>query len=376
MVASIRWSAARKPARLHALISKGKAPAKAILKARILLKADQAEGGPGWLDAAIVEALDTNLTMVSRVREKLVTEGLDAVLTRKKRETPPVPPIFDGEAQAKLTALACSEPPPGHARWMIRLLAEHVVERKIVPAAHFNTVGRAPQKNDLKPHLTDYWVIPPKANAAFVAAMENVLDIYTQPRDPARPLVCLDETSKQLVAETRMPEPMQPGQPARHDYEYKRNGVANLFMLFAPLEGWRHVEVTERRTAIDYANIRRDLSDIHFPSAEKIVLVQDNLNTHTPASLYEAFEPAEARRIIERFEWHYTPKHGSWLNLAESELAVLSRQCLDRRIADAATLGTEVDAWRTRRNTHNAKANWHFTSADARVKLKSLYPAL
>jgi hypothetical protein len=169
---------------------------------------------------------------------------------------------------------------------------------------------------------------------------------------------------------------MQPGQPVRRDYEYKRNGTANLFMLFAPLEGWRHVEVTERRTSIDYANILRDLADVHFPKAEKIVLVQDNLNTHSPASLYEAFEPAEARRIIERFEWHYSPKHGSWLNLAESELAVLSGQCLDRRIADAATLKTEVDAWRCRRNTHNAKASWHFTSADARVKLKSLYPAL
>jgi DDE superfamily endonuclease len=219
-------------------------------------------------------------------------------------------------------------------------------------------------------------VIPPKGNAGFVAAMEDVLDVYTRPHDPARPLVCLDETSKQLTAETRAPEPMQPGQPARHDYEYKRNGTAALFMLFAPLEGWRHVEVTERRTAIDYAKILRDLSDIHFPHAEKIVLVQDNLNTHAPSSLYEAFEPAEARRIIKRFEWHYSPKHGSWLNLAESELAVLSGQCLKRRIPDAATLGTEVAAWRKRRNTHNAKAIWHFTSADARVKLKSLYPAL
>ena len=206
--------------------------------------------------------------------------------------------------------------------------------------------------------------------------MEDVLDVYTRPHDPARPLVCLDETSKQLIAETRTPEPMRAGQPARHDYEYKRNGTANLFMLFAPLEGWRHVEVTARRTAIDYAKILRDLADIHFPKAEKIVLVQDNLNTHTPASLYEAFEPAEARRIIERFEWHYTPKHGSWLNLAESELAVLSGQCLARRIPDADTLKTEVDAWRKRRNIHNAKANWHFTSANARVKLKGLYPSL
>ena len=219
-------------------------------------------------------------------------------------------------------------------------------------------------------------MIPPKANAAFVAAMEDVLDVYKRPHDPVRPLVCLDETSKQLIAETRAPKPMRPRQPARHDYEYKRNGTANLFMLFAPLEGWRHVEVTARRTAVDYAKILRDLADIHFPAAEKIVLVQDNLNTHAKASLYEAFEPAEARRVIERFEWHYTPKHGSWLNLAESELAVLSGQCLARRIPDATLLKAQTDAWRIRRNTHNARADWHFTTADARVKLKTLYPLL
>jgi hypothetical protein len=219
-------------------------------------------------------------------------------------------------------------------------------------------------------------VIPPKADAAFVAAMEDVLDVYKRPRDPARPLVCLDETSRQLTMETRAPQPMRKGLPARRDYEYKRNGTANLFMLFAPLEGWRHVEVTERRTAVDYANILRDLADIHFPKAEKIVLIQDNLNTHVPASLYEAFEPAEARRIAQRFEWHYTPKHGSWLNLAESELAVLASQCLNRRIADEPAMKKEVAAWRSMRNKNNAKAVWHFTTADARVKLKSLYPAL
>jgi DDE superfamily endonuclease len=219
-------------------------------------------------------------------------------------------------------------------------------------------------------------VIPPKENAAFVASMEDVIEVYHRPRDAAKPLVCLDETSKQLVAKTRAPLPVQPGQPARHDYEYERNGTANLFMLFAPLEGFRHVEITERRTAIDYAHILRNLSDVHFPNAEKIVLVQDNLNTHAPASLYEAFEPAAARRLVERFEWHYTPKHGSWLNLAESELAVLSSQCLDRRIPDAQMLTREVEAWQKRRNTHNAKADWQFTTADARIKLKSLYPAL
>ena len=170
--------------------------------------------------------------------------------------------------------------------------------------------------------------------------------------------------------------PMLPGHPARHDYAYERNGTANLFMLFAPLEGWRHVEVTDRRTAIDFAKILKTLSDSHFPRAGKIILVQDNLNTHSPASLYEAFAPAEARRLIERFEWHYTPKHGSWLNLAESELAVLAGQCLDRRIPDRAMLEREVAAWVKRRNTYNAKADWRLTTADARIKLKSLYPVL
>ena len=218
-------------------------------------------------------------------------------------------------------------------------------------------------------------MIPPKANAAFVAAMEDVLEVYTRPHDPVRPLVCLDETSKQLVAETREPLPMRPGQPARYDYEYERNGTASLFMLFAPIEGWRHVNVTERRTAVDFAHVLKDLSDVHFAEAEKIVLVQDNLNTHTPASLYEAFQPEEARRLVERFEWHYTPKHGSWLNMAESELAILSGQCLDRRIPNQTALEREVSAWLDRRNTHHAKASWRFTTADARIKLKSLYPA-
>ena len=160
-------------------------------------------------------------------------------------------------------------------------------------------------------------MIPPDANAAFVAAMEDVLEVYTRPHDPDFPVVCLDETSKQLIAETRVPIPVKPGHPARHDYEYERNGTANLFMMFAPLEGFRHVKVTDRHTALDYAQVLKELSDTHFPDAKKICLVQDNLNTHKPASLYEAFPAAEARRLVERFEWHYTPKHGSWLDMAE-----------------------------------------------------------
>ena len=206
--------------------------------------------------------------------------------------------------------------------------------------------------------------------------MEDVLEVYHRPHDPACPVVCLDETSKQLVGETRVPIPPAPGRPVRVDYEYERNGTANLFMMFAPLEGWRHVKVTDRRTAVDYAEVLRELSDTHFPDAAKIVLVQDNLNTHKPASLYEAFPAAEARRLVERFEWHYTPTHGSWLDMAESELGVLASQCLDRRTANKLTLTKEVAAWEERRNRKHTKADWQFTTADARVKLKRLYPAI
>ena len=224
--------------------------------------------------------------------------------------------------------------------------------------------------------MKEQWVIPPDASSAFVAAMEDVLEVYHRPHNPEYPVVCLDETSKQLIAETRVPIAAKPGRPARYDYEYERNGTANLFMLFAPLECWRNVEVTDRHTAVDYARLLKVLSDEHFPHAARIVLVQDNLNTHKPASLYEAFPAVEARRLVERFEWHYTPKHGSWLDMAESELSVLSTQCLNRRIPDKQTLVEEVAAWQIERNKKHARADWQFTTADARVKLKRLYPSL
>jgi hypothetical protein len=217
-------------------------------------------------------------------------------------------------------------------------------------------------------------VIAPEASAAFVANMEDVLEVYQRPRDPERPVVCLDETSKQMIVETHAAIPAAPGRKARHDYEYERNGVANLFMMFAPLEGWRCVKITNRHAAVDYAHVLRELSDTHFPCATKIVLVQDNLSTHSAASLYAAFPATEARRLVERFEWHYTPKHGSWLDTAESELGVLSTQCLDRRIPDKQTLINEVAAWENNRNKHHATADWQFKTADARIKLKRLYP--
>lgn len=218
------------------------------------------------------------------------------------------------------------------------------------------------------------WCLPGKPSAGFVCAMEDVLEVYQRPYDPARPQICVDETSKQLVGEVRAPVPCGRGRPQRFDHEYRRNGVANLFMIVEPLTGVCDVKITERRTRIDWAYLMRDLVDVHYPQAEAIVLVMDNLNTHAKASLYEAFEPAEAKRIADKLEIHYTPKHGSWLDMAELQLSVLCRQCLDRRIPERAMLEREVAAWL---RDHQAKPiEWRFTTKDARIKLKKLYPSI
>jgi len=224
--------------------------------------------------------------------------------------------------------------------------------------------------------LKEQWCIPPKEDAAFVCNMEDVLEVYTRPYDPKQPQICMDETNKQLLADAREPLPMQSGQPERYDYEYKREGVANLFMFVEPLAGKRQVKVTQRRTKVDWAEAMRELADVHYPEADKIIVVMDNLNTHSPASFYTAFEPEEARRLTTRFEFHYTPKHGSWLNIAEIELSALSRQCLAGRIADQATLASKINAWQEERNASIVKVHWRFTTADARIKLAHLYPRI
>jgi hypothetical protein len=204
--------------------------------------------------------------------------------------------------------------------------------------------------------------------------MEDVLDVYTRPDDPRRPQVCLDETSRQLLADTRPPLPPAPGRPAREDAEYARAGVVNLFLVCEPLRGWRAVRVSDQRTRLDWAACIKELVDVHYPAAERIVLVMDNLNIHSPASLYEAFGPAEAKRLADKLEIHHTPRHGSWLNMAEIELSILQRQCLDRRLGDRATLAQEVAAWAAARNRACQRIDWRFTTADARIKLKHLYP--
>jgi len=224
--------------------------------------------------------------------------------------------------------------------------------------------------------LKEEWCIPPKANAAFVCQMEDVLDVYKRLYDPKRPQICMDEMPKQLLAEKYDPLPIQPGQPVKQDYEYERHGTTNLFMLFEPLAGKRYIETRSHRRAVDWAHVMKMVSDELYPEAEKIVLVMDNLNTHKPASFYEAFEPEEAHRLSNRFEIHYTPKHGSWLNMAEIELSALARQCLKRRIPDQKILDAEAQAWAKARNDAVVKVDWRFTTADARIKLKHLYPKI
>jgi hypothetical protein len=220
------------------------------------------------------------------------------------------------------------------------------------------------------------WCIPPDRDCEFVAAMEDVLEVYKRPADPARPVVCLDESSKQLVGEVRTPLPPTPGAAARYDSEYVRNGTANLFMAFEPLAGWRHVEVTDARRRADWAWFVKGLLDGRYKDAERVVLVMDQLNTHSPASLYETFPPEEARRLAARLEVHHTPKHGSWLNMAEIELSALGRQCLAERAEDKPTLAAQVSAWKHTRNRRRCKVDWRFTAADARIKLKRLYPSV
>jgi len=218
--------------------------------------------------------------------------------------------------------------------------------------------------------------MPKEGDAEFACAMEDVLEVYKRPYDSARPLVCLDEATKQLVADVTPPQPLQRGRPRRQDYEYERRGTANLFMVVEPLAGWRHVKVTARRTNEDFAFLLRDLSEVHYRQAERIVVVMDNLNTHKLSVLYQVFPPQEARRLYERFEIHHTPKHASWLNIAECELSVLGRQCLARRIEDQMLLDGEVTAWEEERNGREVRVDWQFTTSEARIKLKRLYPML
>jgi hypothetical protein len=361
---------------LESLIRTGVASARAQTHARILLKADCAADGKAWPDSLIAEACDVSIPTIERVRKAFVSKGLDLALYRRRPQTPSPRRKLDGRQQAHLIAVTCSPPPEGQERWTLALLASRLVELHLVDSIARETVRSTLQHNQLKPWLKREWKIRPKANAGFVAQMEDLLDVYARRFDPKHPLLCFDESNKQQHSEVETPLPAQPGQVQRYESSYERNSFSNLFLFFAPLHNWRHVKVTDRRSNADWAQCIKDLVDIHFPDAERIVIVQDNLSTHTPCALSSAFAPQEAKRIWDPLELHYTPKHASWLNMAEIELSVLARQCLKRRIADQSSLMREVAAWETRRNNMQATVQWRFTTADARIKLAKLYPTI
>jgi hypothetical protein len=359
---------------LQAIVSKGRKSVTRFKHSQILLQADVE--GPGLTDEEIARGVLCHPNTVANIRQRFVEQGLPAALERKKQDRLSRQRVLDGVGEARLIALGCSAPPEGRCRWTLKLLADKLVELEIVPSISVETVRTVLKKNELRPHLRACWVIPPTHNGDFVANMEDVLDVYQRPRDPDCPVVCLDEQPVQLVKETKIPLPPKPGRPQRYDYEYERVGTSNNFMLTAPLEQWRRVSVRDTKTSLDWAQEVRQLVEEDFPNARKVILVCDNLSTHKVGALYEAFPPEVAGRIRDRLEIHFTPKHGSWLNIAEIELSVLTKQCLNRRMPDTQTLRREVTAWSRNRNNAQKGVKWQFTTPDARTKLDRLYPQI
>jgi transposase len=351
------------------LTRKGQDGVRRIRRAHTLLMAD----AHAHTDGQIAKALSTSASSVYRTRKRFVEGGLQHALDEDKR--PGGSRLLTALQEASLVAIACSPPPKGRAKWTLQLLADRLVVLTDVAQVSASTIGRRLRDNELKPWQKRMWCIP-EFDADYVAAMESVLELYAEPADPQRPLVCFDETFKQLVEETRAPLPAKKGATARFDYEYKRAGTANLFVFLAPWQGWRHIKPTQHKGNVDFAHCMRDLVDQHFPDAQVIRVVLDNLSTHRPGALYKAFDAPEARRILQKLEFHYTPKHGSWLNMAECEIGILDRQCLDRRIPSMEALQDEVQAWQSERNDQKATIEWMFDVAAARKKLQRAYPEL
>ena len=351
---------------LQAMVQGGRAAVRRTKRAQILLAA-----ASGSSDEAIARNVSVGTSTVYRTKRRFVEEGLEAALSEEPR--PGAERKLTGKEEALLVAIACSDPPTGRARWTLSLLAGEMVRLTEHRSLSTETIRRRLAENELKPWQKKMWCIP-KVDAEYVARMEDVLELYAEPPDPERPVVCFDETPRQLIGESRVPIAAKPGQRARFDYEYVRTGTANIFVFVDAHRPWRHAKVTDRRTAGDFAECMRDLVDVHYPKAGRIRVVMDNLSTHTPAAVYETFEPAEARRILRRLEFHYTPKHASWLNMVEIEIGVMVSQCLDRRIPTKAKLVGEVRAWERRRNRDKARIRWLFSLERARDKMAKAYP--
>jgi len=308
---------------------------------------------------------------IKAAKRRFVEISLEAALSEEPR--PGAARKLSGKEEVQLVALACSDPPQGCVRWTLKLLANVLVEVTEQSSISRETIRRRLDDNDLKPWQQKMWCIA-KIDGEYIARMEDLLDLYAEPPDPKRPVVCFDESPIQLIGEVRVPIKQKPGKRYRYDSEYKRNGTANLFVMVDANRSWRKVKTTDRRANEDFAICMRDLIDVEYPDADKIRVVMDNLSTHTASAVYQTFPAAEARRILRRLEFHYTPKHASWLNMAEIEIGVMRRQCLDRRIDNRELLETEVRAWERRRTKSGAKIRWMFSTDQARVKMAKSYP--
>lgn len=351
---------------LRALLSGGRHAARKLKRAQILLAADAGAG-----DEDIVRDVRASGSTVYRTKRRFVEGNLEAALSEDPR--PGAERKLSGKEEALLVATACSSPPAGRARWTLELLAGAMVKLTGHGSLSRETVRRRLAENDLKPWRRDMWCIP-QIDATYVARMEDVLDLYAEAPDPEQPVVCFDESPTQLIGEVRQPIPGRPGRHERYDCEYRRNGTVNLFVFLDVHRPWRKVKVTDHRAALDFAHCMRDLADTHYPKAELIRIVMDNLSTHSPGALYEAFPAPEARRILRRLEFHYTPKHASWLNMVEIEIGVLRSQCLDRRIGERSKLVAEIAAWERQRNRAKARIKWMFSTQRARAKMRHAYP--
>src|ERR671933_2326031 len=351
---------------LQSLLSGGRHAARKLKRAQILLAADC-----GVADEEIARSVAVGGSTVTRTKRRFVESNLEGALNEEPR--PGALRKLSGQEEALLVATACASPPAGRARWTLALLAGEMVRLTDHDSLSRETVRRRLAENALKPWRQKMWCIP-EVNGEYVARMEDVLDLYAEPPDPSYPVVCLDESSLQLIGEVREAIPAEPGRVERYDYEYRRCGTVNLFVVMDAHRPWRKVTVSERRTARDYAARLRELVDVDYPDAKRIRVVQDNLSTHTPGALYEAFPAAEARRILRRLEFHPTPKHASWLNMVEIEIGVLKRQCLDRRIAHREQLEAEIAAWEGESNASRARVRWMFTTETARAKMSRAYP--
>jgi transposase len=344
---------------LQAMLSGGKQAARTLKRAQILLAADA-----GVPHEAIAESVAVGGSTVYRTKRRFVEGNLERALSEEPR--PGAARKLSGPEEALLVATACAKPPAGRARWTLELLAGEIVRLTQHESLSRETVRRRLAENALKPWQQKMWCVP-KIDGEYVARMEDVLDLYAEVPDPMQPVVCFDESPVQLIGETRPPLPATPGQIERVDYEYRRCGTVNLFVFLDAHRPWRKVNVTDRRTAKDFAVCMRELVDVDFPQAERIRVVMDNLSTHTPGALYEAFPATEAHRLLRRLEFHFTPKHASWLNMVEIEIGVLKGQCLDRRIDTREGLEREIAAWERERNAAGARITWMFTTEKART---------